>query len=183
MQRIQLFGKYSEGKFLLVDDEDFKKVNQYKWHCTNKGYVVRLAIVGYKDLSKPKYDWNCITKTILVHRFIMDAPNNKEVDHWDNNKLNNQKYNLRICTSQQNKFNSRKHKNNKSGIKGVYLKGDGTHKTKPWEAKIHVDGKDIHLGYYMTKEEAGMARKEAEKKYHGEFAKLEKVDNTVLLYK
>ena len=39
-----------------------------------------------------------------------------------------------------------------------------------WQAQIKINKKCIHLGYFIDKKDAIKARKEAEKKYFGEFA-------------
>ena len=46
----------------------------------------------------------------------------------------------------------------------------GGKRTKPWVAQIGVFGKNIHLGYFGTPEEAYRAYCEAAKKHFGEFA-------------
>ena len=40
-------------------------------------------------------------------------------DHKNNQPLDNRKENLRLCTNQENAFNSSKPRNNTSGAKGV----------------------------------------------------------------
>ena len=88
------------------------------------------------------------------------------VDHINHNGLDNRKCNLRICTNQENICNCEIPKNNKSGCKGVYWAKD-KHK---WTVQVTVNNKTIYIGRYDNLEEAIMARKEASKKYYGEFA-------------
>lgn len=57
-------------------------------------------------------------------------------------------------------LNSKKSKNNTSGVKGV---GWDSSRGK-WRAQITFKGKNYGLGSYSTKEEAIRARKEAEEK-------------------
>ena len=65
---------------------------------------------------------------------------NKHINH---DKLNNNIENLRIVSYQQNQFN-------RSNVKGYYF-----HKqNKKYRAHIQLNKKEIHIGYYNTKEEA-----------------------------
>jgi hypothetical protein len=77
-----------------------------------------------------------------------------ELDHINRNASDNRISNLRIVTSQQNKFNQ-EHKGycwDKSRSK--------------WISHIHLNKKQIHLGRFNTEEEARNAYLEAKKKYH-----------------
>ena len=87
------------------------------------------------------------------------------VDHKDNDSLNNKISNLRLATISQNGFNHKIYNTNTSGITGVsWIKRENK-----WAAQITAFGKMRHLGYFIDKEDAIKARKEAEIKYCGEF--------------
>ena len=88
-----------------------------------------------------------------------------EIDHKNCNKSDNKIENLRLATHSQNQSNSGKYKNNKSGFKGVTLQGGR------WRAVIQAEGKQNHLGYFSTPEEAHEAYSTASEYYHGEFSK------------
>ena len=62
--------------------------------------------------------------------------------------------------------NTRLKSNNTSGVTGV----NWDKRYNKWEARIKKDYKQIHLGYFNDFEDAVKARKDAEKKYFGEFA-------------
>lgn len=62
--------------------------------------------------------------------------------------------------------------NNTSGVKGV----SWYKQSQKWMAKINFKGKQHHLGYFVDKQEAINARKEAEEKYFKPI--LEKYDHT-----
>src|SRR3990167_10308366 len=83
--------KLTQGKITLVDDEDFEYINQWKWHVIKNKKQTHF----YAQRSENG-------KSIRMHRVIMKTPHNKDVDHIDHNGLNNQKNNLRNCTTQEN---------------------------------------------------------------------------------
>lgn len=84
-----------------------------------------------------------------------------KIDHKDGNRTNNSIRNLRDVTASENQRNLTLASNNTSGVLGVsFSKGRGK-----WEAKIQVNGKTIHLGRYLDKNDAIVARLAANKKY------------------
>jgi len=131
-----------------IDLGDIDKVINTKWYLTPSGYVIG---------GKPG---------VRLHRYLVNAPPNMDVDHKDQNKLNNKKDNLRLCLNEQNARNSPFSPRNTSGIKGVYW----DKRRGKWAACICVNTKNIWLGYYEDIEKADKARLEAEIKYFGEFA-------------
>jgi hypothetical protein len=122
---------------------------------------------GYKKVclfkdSKPYFKF--------VHRLVamtfINNPNDKEqVDHIDNNKINNKLYNLRWVTKQENSFNRPMNVNNNSGVKGVYW----DKKIKKWHAEIRANGKRKHIGYYDDLKDAQDARQEEARKLFGRY--------------
>ncbi len=144
-----------QGKFAIVDDEDFEFLSQWKWKLT-KGYASRTATkVNGKH------------KSIYLHRAISDCPKNMEVDHINGIPLDNRKINLRICNRSQNLQNSRMKKRNTSGFKGVSF----DKRDKKWAVEIMVNYKRIRLGRFVDKIEAAKAYDSAAQKHHGKFAK------------
>lgn len=154
--------KLTQGKVALIDDEDFDRVNSFKWFA-----VMHRSTFYARRIVKN----NGIQKTIHMHRFIMNCPNDKQIDHIDGNGLNNIKSNLRTCTNNQNLCNRGMNKNNTSNYKGVnYFRRD-----KKWRARITINGCEKHLGLFDTKEDAAQAYNIAAERYHGEFAKLNEI--------
>jgi hypothetical protein len=84
-----------------------------------------------------------------------------QIDHIDGNRLNNRIENLRDVSASQNRKNTKKRKDNTSGIVGVCF----DKQTGKWIAKINVSGSNKTLGRYSDIEEATLARKSAEIKY------------------
>mgnify|MGYP000246947637 CR=1 FL=1 len=107
-----------------------------------------------------------------MHRLIMNVEKDFFIDHVDGCSLNNQKNNLRMCTHAENMRNKKLPINNTSGFKGVYW-----HKhTKKWMGFIRINTKQLHLGLFSNAIDGAKAYNEAAIKYHGEFAKLNKID-------
>ena len=107
-----------------------------------------------------------------MHRLIMGAPENKEVDHINGDRFDNRRENLRLCNSSQNKCNRGPRKDNQSGFKGVSWHPQ----RKKWTARIKSPyGKYLHLGLYSSKLEAAEAYNKAAIEKHGTFAWLNKV--------
>jgi len=142
---------------VAVDDEDYEYLKQFNWQVDKYNCV--------------KTHKNALLKDYLIHRIIMKAPKDLEVDHIDGDRLNNQKNNLRLVQSSQNKMNRGPRKDCKSGYKGVSF-----HKqNENWCARIKTNGKYLHLGCFNNKIDAAKAYNEAAVKYFGNYAWLNKL--------
>ena len=143
MKRIKL----NNGKHALIDDEDFNLVKNYKWRIAN-GYA--------------------ISGKILMHRLILNSKPREYTDHINQNRLDNQRQNLRKCTQSQNQQNRPAYKNNKVGYKGVVR-----HRNKNiWLARITYHGVRVNLGSYKDPISAAQAYNEAALQVFGEYAYL-----------
>lgn len=148
----------TQGKFAIVDDEDYEWLNQWKWCADKIGktyYAVRT--INHK-LGK---------QMILMHRQILRLTkgDGKLTDHRNHNGLNNRKCNLRICTHNQNHQNRRKPRTLNR------YKGVSWHKpSKRWCAHIIHNKKYIHLGYFDNEIKAAKTYDKKAKELFGEFA-------------
>jgi hypothetical protein len=142
----------TQGKQAIVDDEDFERVNQYKWFWDK----------NYGSRSLPRSGKN--RRNIRMHRFIMDAKRGQFIDHKNGDKLDNRKSNLRFCTISQNHANRKN--TARSGYKGVHFDG------YRYNSFITIKYKLIRLGSFKTKIEAAKCYDSNAKKYYGRFARL-----------
>jgi len=91
----------------------------------------------------------------------------KWIDHKNGNPADNRLDNLRLSEPSDNSANKKRHKNNKSGYKGVHLHTQYNR----WKAQIKRNGKVMHIGMYDTPEAAHEAYMDMARKIHGEFAR------------
>jgi hypothetical protein len=156
--------KLTQGKFAKIDDIDFDVINKWKWRFNS-----RVGAVHRIYLEKINGKWKF--EEIIMHRFLLNASKDKQVDHKNRDILDNQRSNLRICTPSENNCNKLVMSKNKSGFKGVLW--EKLH--KKYRAVIAKNKKIIYLGYFDTPQKAALAYNEAAKKLHGEFAVLNKI--------
>lgn len=152
--------KLTKGKRAIVDDEDFEKVNQFKWQTKI-----------HKDTSyasRCDYGGGAYKVEIKMHRFIINAPKEKFVDHINGNGLDNRKENLRLCTHAENQRNAKIRSDNKSGYKGV---GWNKQKNK-WETRVRLNGRPKIVGFFSDPVDAAKAYDAKAKEIYGDFARL-----------
>ena len=143
--------------FVLVDDEDYKWLNKQNWcrlKCKNSSYAKFDRRVDGKKVS------------FLMHRIILNAKPHQFVDHRDGNGLNNQRFNIRICTKSENGMNQKPQKGRTSQYKGV------CRFRSKWQAGIKKDGKRKLLGIFSDEIEAAKAYDKKAIEFFGEFAYL-----------
>lgn len=140
----------TRGMATIVDPEDYDRLSKFKWYADenrNTFYAVRALR----------------NKKIYMHREILNFPVGKLCDHKNKDGLDNRKSNLRIVDHIVNGQNRRAKKGCASGITGVSIH----RRNKRWVANIQHNGKTLHLGYFIDKAKAAIARKIAERKYYG----------------
>lgn len=155
----------SQGYVALVDDEDHERIARHKWsarvtrrkHFPDVVYAYRTVVVDGKRV--PEH----------MHQVILGCTG--MIDHVDDDGLNNQKSNLRPATREQNQGRKRhgiprKH----TDYRGVCFRPK--QRSKPWDAQIGFNDRNLWLGSFATPEEAARAYDAKAKELHGEFARL-----------
>ena len=145
--RYKLYGKVgigydSNNKKFYFDIEDFDKIKHYTW------YVGKSAVIT-------KIEQN---RTLFMHRFIMDYNGKLTVDHKNHLINDNRKSNLRLANKIQNG-------QNRKNAKGWRFEN----KKNRFSARIVVNKKEIHLGYFDNEILAREAYLKSRKKYFKEF--------------
>lgn len=150
-----------EGKFTIVDEQDYYRYNDYRWSPQKKSrtyYAIRVVSNCEKTL-----------RIVSLHREIMNEPKGLLVDHKNGDGLDNRRANLRTATKFDSVHNRRKRKTKTSSrYTGVNIDKE----TGRWVARIRNRGKRTWLGSFKDEAAAARAYDEAAKKYHGEFARL-----------
>jgi hypothetical protein len=149
----------TRDRVALVDDDDYERVSRHRWcahHYGNTWYAS--SWIGPHKTRK----------RVPLHRFIVGDATGHEVDHVNGDGLDCRRSNLRLCTKAENQRNRRPNRNSTSKYKGVGWYGQ----YGCWRARIQVDGKKRHLGYFDNEIEAARVYDEAAIGLHGEFARL-----------
>ena len=161
--RVPLYsGKYP-NLFALVDEEDYERVSQHRWHPSKDGRTFYARhTTAWREDGRQRF------RAIMMHRFILGTEAGVKIDHENGNGLDNRRCNLRIATTAQNGMNRRMKEATKTGYKGVVF----AKRVGQFQAGITFGGKQIWLGYHATAESAARAYDAKAKELYGDFARL-----------
>jgi hypothetical protein len=143
------------GGITYISDEDWNYVANLDLYESDVGYIYT-----FRE-----------GKRIGLHRLLLNPPIDKEVDHIDGVKQNNQRDNLRICTRKENAKNRNPNTtpNQYSLYKGVTYRKD----LAMWKVQINYPNNiRHHLGHFTNEIAAANCYNHWAKIYYGEFAKL-----------
>lgn len=150
-RQVALHGIYGEGKFALVDDEDFDLVSKYTWYAIK----ARNGNLYAKKQMRVNGKYVVITmQGVIMGRGL--------IDHVNHNGIDNRKENLRFATPAQNSANC-----TASGV-SKYLGVSWDADRKKWTAVIRKQ----YLGLFDTEREAALAYDAYARLEHEEFANL-----------
>lgn len=162
---INIYNKKKEViNSIIVDDDKWHEFSLHKWN-NGDGYVFS-KING---------------KSIRMTRYLLNAPDNVQVDHINNNIHDNRITNLRLATDKQNSYNKSSCVNSSSLYKGL-SKRISTSNNITYKVQIEKEGKYYGLGTYTNEIVAAIAYNIKAKELFGNFAYLNKIEIDKNLY-
>lgn len=117
-----------QGKFAIIDIEDYDKISSYSWHIGVHGYVISKVNKNHR---------------VFMHRIINNTPSGMDTDHINGIRHDNRKCNLRTADKHINQLNRGMTKRNTTGYKGVTITRYGF-----FQAQIKIHQKNLYLGTY-----------------------------------
>ncbi len=131
----------------LIDTNDLEKMIKFPhtWHVLGCDdiHIYARGLLGVKNNKKI---------SVLMHRFLVDCPEEYIIDHINGDTLDNRRENLRIVSNAENCQNRRSgNRDSKSGIRGVHW----DKQSNKWKSLIYVGKNKYYLGLYDDKEKAG----------------------------
>jgi len=141
----------SQGRFVIVDDEDFPLLSEFRWCYRAErdgkqgGYAVRNAKIDGKN------------RLLYLHRQLMQPEKGKTVIFLNHDTLDCRRVNLRAATTQEARRHQRVKSTSRSGIKGVHY----NESPNTWTARMYRNGQLITIGTYLEKQYAIEAYEEA----------------------
>lgn len=151
-QLLKEYLEYRDGHLWWIKKRQGIKVGQ-RYGSNNHGYI-RGGFFG---------------KHFYEHRLIWLYHYGKwpmYIDHINGDRSDNRIENLRVCTQQQNTYNTRARPLSTSTYKGVHFRKD----TSKWVAQYTHNGKNIHIGCFNNEKDASNAYKAATEVLHKDFA-------------
>jgi len=128
----------------IVDDNDYERlVKPHRWHVGGVKYD--------RVYTSAKIPTGSGNSTVLLARWLVNPPADKEVDHENGNTLDNRRSNLRVATRKQNEENRTGRKpRGTSKYRGVHL----DRATGRWRGQVMHNYKPHVSPRFDTEEEA-----------------------------
>ena len=134
----------TNGQKVYFSEEDTLTALSSTWTVATDGYAKRYY---EKTIDGIRKRW-----VKHMHREFMQAEQDQIIDHINQDKLDNRRENLRVASKSLNALNSRKSKG-KVPFRGVFFNTQADKYT----ARITINGKTLHLGYFDEPEIAHAA--------------------------
>ena len=133
---------------VLVDDNQWHKLNKMKWHITTEKYIQG--------------------SFASMHRLVMKASQDVKIDHINNIRHDNRICNLRIADDSQNGHNKSKSK----GASSKYFGVSYCNTRNKWRAMICKNGERFVLGRFSNEIDAAKAYNTRAIELYGSYANL-----------
>ena len=151
-ERLHDFLRYEDGELYWLHRPD----GMLRWNTRYAGTRAFTANkIGYRTGAIQN-------KLNQAHRVIWAMHHGRwpdgQIDHINGNRSDNRIENLREASAFQNSQNAKRRVDNTSGTAGVSFFKE----RNQWTARICCNGKKHHLGYFSSREDASVARLEAE---------------------
>jgi hypothetical protein len=165
MKLIPLHGRLGEiNDYAIIDDQDYKEVSKHRWFLSISGYsavcCIKIGRPAIRRKGKSK------TKTISMHRFLMNPLKNEMVEHLNLNRIDNRRGNLNVCSYSDFCKKTRKRKKIQGDFIGVVKQG------RRWGSYIDYNGKELFLGCFATPLQAAFAYDNKAQSFFGKCANL-----------
>ena len=160
--------KLTQGKFAIVDDEDFEYLNRFYWQIYKSGdgivYPVRAVPTERRTIS------------IRMVNLIVNGKKGHYLRHINGDRLDCRKENLELLST-NHKRQLRRNINPKDGrtsiYRGVYRKlSNGS---KCWVAQIGHKNERIHIGNFYKEKDAARAYNKRAREIYGDLAYQSKI--------
>lgn len=124
-----------------VSSMDAPRFSSERWFLNSNGYVSRPAPRGKHH--------------IYLHREVMNLSrgNALQVDHFNRDRLDNRRHNLRTVTRAQNLQNTSSSRRGSSRFRGVHW----DRRAARWRAEVKVDGRAYRIGSFTSERAAADA--------------------------
>ncbi|WOB24770.1 MULTISPECIES: HNH endonuclease signature motif containing protein [Xanthomonas] len=124
----------AQGQQILVDDEDFERLSQYRWLVYSRRTGYEYAVTQIDGMRT------------YMHRILCGTPG-RVIDHINGNTLDNRRSNLRAVSNRENIQNQHSAAQSNTGLKNVHRF------RKSFTARVN----GIYLGSFPTAEQASTA--------------------------
>jgi len=156
----------TKNKEIILDDEDYKYLSNFKWKTIKKGNDWYAVIAKMKGRGKE-------TTQIYLHEFLIELDNQDCIGFKNKNTLDNRRENLFGVSKGYNLSRTRKRLTVNGKKPGSIYKGV-TKRVKrgklTWEVRIAKDKQAFYIGSYKTQKQAALAYNNKALELYGEHA-------------
>lgn len=155
-----------DNKSILLDDEDFKYLSNFKWKLMKKENDWYAVVKKMKGVGRR----TCI---LYMHEFLIELENQDCIGFKNKNTLDNRRENLFGVSKGYNIARTRK-RISVNGNKPTSVYKGVTRRIKKglltYEVRISKDKKTHYVGSFKTEKEAAIAYNNKAEELYGEFA-------------